>query len=158
MSKIFQSSGNLLSSGSFLDYFKASVKNERIENGIWFADSCSHILVTRSCLVEGCLPLESRELSTHLEDMSRIRAGQGYNRPSKLWDLDLFFYDTLHYRLRERDTLNLLTQKEHLLLLESNVFTHIQSSHTSLKINEKSCLQDTSNKLSCCPCVSVTSI
>lgn len=34
MSKIFQSSGNLLSSGSFRIYFKASVKNERIENGI----------------------------------------------------------------------------------------------------------------------------
>lgn len=39
-----------------------------------FADSCSHILVTESCLVEGYLPLKSQELSTHLEEMSCIRA------------------------------------------------------------------------------------
>lgn len=60
------------------------------------ADSCSHILVTRSCLVEGCLPLKSQELSTHLEEVSYIRASQGYNRPSKLWDLYLFSCDILH--------------------------------------------------------------
>lgn len=64
-----------------------------------FADSCSHILVTRFCLVEGCLPLKNQELSTHLEEMSYIRASQGYNRPSKSWDLYLFCYDILPCKL-----------------------------------------------------------
>jgi len=48
-----------------------------------FADIESQECDYNSYLVEGYLPLKSQELSTHLEEMSCIRASQGYNGPSK---------------------------------------------------------------------------